>query len=70
MSVVLVIRCAVVVVGSKYGVDTNCEDWVSKVADGVVVIGNNIYGVDEDSGEYDCKVVSDVGETVVEECSG
>ena len=55
MSVVLVIRCAVVVVGSKYGVDTNCEDWVSKVAGGVVVIGN-MYGVDEDSGEYDSKV--------------
>ena len=65
----LVIRCAVVVVGSKYGVDTNCEDRVSKVGAGVVVIGN-MYGVDEDSGEYDSKVVSDVGETVVEECSG
>ena len=37
---------------------------------GVVVIGN-MYGVDEVSGEYDSKVVSDVGETVVvEECSG
>ena len=69
MSVVLVIRCAVVVVGSKYGVDTNCEDRVSKVVGGVVVDGN-MYGVDEDSGEYDSKVVSDVGETVVEECSG
>ena len=35
----------------------------------MVVIGN-MYGVDEVSGEYDSKVVSDVGETVVEECSG
>ena len=69
MSVVLVIRCAVVVVGSKYGVDTNCEDRVSKVVASVVVNGN-MYGVDEVSGEYDSKVVSDVGETVVEECSG
>ena len=55
MSVVLVIRCAVVVVGSKYGVDTNCEDRVSKVVAGVVVNGN-MYGVDEVSGEYDSKV--------------
>ena len=70
MSVVLVIRFAVVVVGSKYGVETNCEDRVSKVVAGVVVDGN-MYGVDEVSGEYDSKVVSDVGETVVvEECSG
>ena len=70
MSVVLVIRCAVVVVGSKYGVDTNCEDRVSKVVAGGVVVIGSMYGVDEVSGEYDSKVVSDVGETVVEECSG
>ena len=65
----MVVVDGVVVGVNKYGVDTNCEDRVSKVVAGVVVIGN-MYGVDEDSGEYDSKVVSDVGETVVEECSG
>ena len=66
MSVVLVIRCAVVVVGSKYGVDTNCEDRVSKVVAGVVVNGN-MYGVDEVSGECDSKVGVVSGIVVVDE---
>ena len=66
MSVVLVIRCAVVVVGSKYGVETDWEDRVSKVVGGVVVIGN-MYGVDEVSGEYDSKVDVVNGIVVVDE---
>ena len=53
--VVVVVVDGVVVGVNKYGVDTNCEDRVSKVVAGVVVNGN-MYGVDEVSGEYDSKV--------------
>ena len=64
--VVVVVVDGVVVGVNKYGVDTNCEDRVSKVVAGVVVIGN-MYGVDEVSGEYDSKVGVVSGIVVVDE---
>ena len=65
--VALVVVVDGVVVGvNKYGVDTNCEDRVSKVVAGVVVNGN-MYGVDEVSGECDSKVGVVSGIVVVDE---